>query len=77
MLSGSELADYMGDGMMTVSQPPVEEPNHPGPTPAANQLATPLLMAHTTRAQLGEPAGSAEVGQTEVGGCEAPERLPV
>ena len=33
------------------------------------------LMAHTPRERLGDPAGLAEVGETEVTGREAAERL--
>jgi adenylate cyclase len=39
------------------------------------ELGTPLLMAHSTRERLGEMAALAEVGETEVRGREAPERL--
>jgi adenylate cyclase len=39
------------------------------------ELGTPLLMAHSTRERLGDLAGLAEVGETEVHGREAAERL--
>jgi adenylate cyclase len=39
------------------------------------ELGTPLLMAHSTRERLGELAGLTEVGETEVRGREAPERV--
>lgn len=39
------------------------------------ELGTPLLMAHSTRERLGDLAGLAEVGEAEVRGRAAPERL--